>query len=369
MSLDLINNILNNNNLDEESLTTLLQAEGEAQKLLFEQSAKTKKEHVGNVSYYRGLIEFSNICSKNCYYCGIRAGNTQSNRYEINEKALLEAVKFAHEHRFGSVVFQAGERSDKAFIEKVDRLLKRSKQLTNNEIGITISLGEQTEETYRRWFESGAHRYLLRIETTNEELYYKLHPRNAKHDFAQRMEALQTLQKTGYQTGTGVMIGLPFQTHTDLARDLLFFKSFDVDMVGMGPYIEHAETPLYNHRHLLLPLQKRFELALRMIAVLRLLMPDINIAAATALQAIDAVGREKALKIGANVIMPNITPTVHRSDYQLYQNKPCTDEGANDCTNCLEARIGLAGDTIGYGKWGDSKHFYKRQQHRQFAEE
>jgi len=156
------------------------------------------------------------------------------------------------------------------------------------------------------------------------------------------------------------MVGLPFQTYEDLADDLFFFKQFDIDMIGMGPFIEHSETPLYQYTPNLLPQVERFNLTLKMIAILRLMMKDINIAASTALQAIDPIGREKALKVGANVFMPNITPTIHRSHYQLYQNKPCIDESASDCTNCIEARIKLAGDKIAYGEWGDSKHFGKR---------
>jgi biotin synthase len=156
------------------------------------------------------------------------------------------------------------------------------------------------------------------------------------------------------------MVGLPFQTYEDLANDLIFFKTIDIDMCGMGPYIEHKETPLFKYRNLLTTKEERFDLTLKMIAVLRLLMPDINIAAATALQAIDPAGREKALAIGANVIMPNLTPCEYRKEYDLYEDKPCMDEDKELCRNCLEARIELAGCEIGFGEWGDSKHFQNR---------
>ena len=156
------------------------------------------------------------------------------------------------------------------------------------------------------------------------------------------------------------MIGLPFQNTAHLADDLLFMRDFDVDMVGMGPYIEHQDTPLYQFRDQLMPIQDRFDLALKMIAILRILMKDINIAAATALQAIDPLGREKAVKIGANIIMPNITPGKFRNDYALYENKPCVDEEPEECKNCLDVRIQLADGEIGYGEWGDSKHFHRR---------
>ncbi len=358
---DRISRILKKEKFSKADIVKLLQTNKEERQLLFAKANEVKKEYVGLKTYYRGLIEFSNICAKDCYYCGIRAGNKNVRRYDISDEQILQAVKFAYDNNYGSVVFQSGERMDKQFIERIEQLLIKSKNITNGKIGITISLGEQSSETYKKWYNAGAHRYLLRIESSNKELYYKIHPQNAKHDFDTRLKALYDLQKIGYQTGTGVMIGLPFQTFEHLADDLLFFKAFDVDMVGMGPYIEHTETPLYHHRLLLLPLEERFILTLKMIAILRIMMKDINIAAATALQAIDPIGREKAIKVGANIIMPNITPTINREDYQLYENKPCIDEGADECTNCLEARIGISGDDIGYGEWGDAPHFKNRK--------
>ncbi len=327
---------------------------------LFEKARELRIQNYDHDIYIRGLIEFTNYCKNDCYYCGIRKSNSHSERYDIDDKAIVDAAIFAHEHQYGSLVLQSGERSDKAFTERITNLLKKIKDITKGELGITISLGEQSEETYQKWFDAGAHRYLLRIESSNRELYYKIHPKDEKHNFEARINCLHSLQKTGYQTGTGVMIGLPFQTYDDLADDLLFFKELNVDMVGMGPFIEHTETPLYAFKNELWPIQRRFEVALNMIATLRLLMPDINIAAATALQAIDPMGREKALRYGANVIMPNITPTTNRKDYTLYENKPCTDEGADDCSNCLSIRVEMAGREIGYSEWGDSRHFFKR---------
>lgn len=343
-----------------QDLITLLMSRDRDRQLLFERSRQVKEKILGKKVFFRGLVEFSNICSKDCFYCGIRKANNNVVRYNASDEEILEACRFAWQNRFGSVVLQSGELASKAFADRVDGLLKKIKQLSNNELGITLSCGEQSRETYLRWFESGAHRYLLRIEASNPNLYYKIHPRNVKHSFERRVEALQHLKETGYQVGTGVMIGLPFQTMEDLANDLLFFKQIDIDMCGMGPYIEHEHTPLYQHRHLLLSRKERFDLALKMIAVLRLLMPDINIAAATALQAIDPAGREKALTVGANVLMPNLTPCQYRKDYLLYEDKPCLDEDAELCRNCLEARIELAGSEIGYNEWGDSKHYFSR---------
>jgi biotin synthase len=343
--------------LEKEEIIELLKRSGNQKKSLFEKARKLKEETVGKKVFLRGLVEFSNICSKDCLYCGIRKSNKKVVRYNSTDDEILAACRFAWENRFGSVVLQSGELDSRAFIKRVENLLKKIKQLSNNELGITLSCGEQTLETYRRWLESGAHRYLLRIEASNPELYYKIHPKTKKHSFEKRLEALHSLRKTGYQVGTGVMIGLPFQTFEDLADDLIFLKKMDIDMCGMGPYIEHENTPMYQYRHLLKTKQERFDLALNMIAVLRLLMPDINIAAATALQAIDPAGREKALAVGANIIMPNLTPFNYRKEYLLYEDKPCLDEDAELCRNCLEARIELAGCEIGYNEWGDSKHF------------
>jgi biotin synthase len=355
-----INEIVNGQNFTKIDLLQLLQSDGEDRQILWKKAGEIKEREVGNKVYFRGLVEFSNICSKDCLYCGIRKSNEKVVRYNATDDEILAACRFAWENRFASVVLQSGELSSPAFVKRIDGLLKQIKQLSNNKLGITLSCGEQSQETYQRWFESGAHRYLLRIEASNSELYYKIHPNTKGHSFEKRKEALYFLRNTGYQVGTGVMIGLPFQTLEDLADDLLFFNELDIDMCGMGPYIEHENTPLYQYRHLLKTKQERFELALNMIASLRLLMPDINIAAATALQAIDPGGREKAIAVGANVIMPNLTPCEYRKEYLLYEDKPCIDEDADLCRNCLEARIDLAGGEIGFGDWGDSKHFFRR---------
>ncbi len=355
-----IEEILQKESLEKPDLITLLSAEGEEKKQLFRHAAQVKQEHVGNKVFFRGLIEFSNICSKDCYYCGIRKSNKKVSRYNLSDEEILEAARFAYENNYGSVVLQGGEIDSPKFTERIERLLQEIKKLSDGGLGITLSLGEQSRDTYARWMEAGAHRYLLRIESSSRELFEKIHPHDEHHEFDRRYDCLRTLQELGYQAGTGVMIGLPFQSVEDLADDLLFMQSFDVDMVGMGPYIEHHDTPLYAYRDQLLPIGERFDLALKMIATLRILMKDINIAAATALQAIDPLGREKAVKIGANVIMPNVTPGLFRNDYALYENKPCTDEEPDQCKGCLDARLKLADGEIGYGEWGDSQHFLKR---------
>ena len=344
----------------KSELIELLLSSGDERALLLREGARLKKLYVDKITYFRGLVELSNICSKNCLYCGIRSGNSLVNRYSLSDEEVIESVKFAHKNHFASVVLQSGEISSKKFTSRIADLLAKINNETNSELGITLSLGEQSYETYKLWRECGAKRYLLRIESSNKELYHKIHPNDTKHNYEKRIECLHNLKELGYQVGTGVMVGLPFQTIEHLAEDLMFMKTFDIDMCGMGPYLEHHDTPLYQYKDELLPQKERFDLTLKMIAILRIMMKDINIAATTAMQAIDKLGREKALMIGANVIMPNVTPGVYRSEYHLYENKPCIDEEAEDCISCLEARIAIAGDTIGLDEHGDSRHYARR---------
>ncbi len=327
---------------------------------LFELARATKLKYVGDKVFLRGIIEFSNICIKNCYYCGIRRDNKKLKRYTLTDKEIITSALYAYKNKMGSIVLQSGERKDKNFVNKITFLIKEIKNKTNGNLGITLSLGEQDKEVYKEWFKAGAHRYLLRIEVSNPNLYKIYHPDDSVHSYHNRLKCLYYLKEIGYQTGTGVMIGLPFQKIEDLADDLLFFREIDIDMVGMGPYIEHSNTPLYKYRKKLLSLKERIFLSFKMIAVLRLLMPDINIAATTALQAIDPMGREKAIKIGANVIMPNITPGYVRKNYFLYENKPCSEENSEDCLPCLINRLKIIGAKVALEEWGDSKHYFNR---------
>lgn len=345
---------------NREDLIAMLSAEGGERKLLFAKAAEIKQKYVGNKVYYRGLIELSNICSKNCYYCGIRKGNKSLKRYNLSDDEIIAAARFAWENKYASIALQSGEIESDAFTVRIENLLRRIMEMTDGSLGITISLGEQTEEVYRRWMEAGARRYLLRIEASDPELYLKLHPNDGHHLFSRRVECLESLKRLGYQTGTGVMIGLPWQTVNHLAADIEFMREMDIDMCGMGPYIEHADTPLISKTDSLMPLIDRFDLSLKMIATMRIVMKDINIVAATALQAIDPMGREKGVMVGANIVMPNITPGKYRDSYKLYDNKPCTDDSEEDCKGCLEARLGLANADIGYGEWGDSVHYARR---------
>jgi biotin synthase len=345
--------------LTRNDLIHLLSLEtAEGIRRLFDRAYQVKMEQVGNKVYFRGLIEMSNICRKDCFYCGIRRSNRNVVRYQLTEEEILESARFAYENNYGSVVLQSGEREDAKFVEFVERVVRAVKEMSGGRLGITLSLGEQTEETYRRWFAAGAHRYLIRIETSNEDLYGRLHPKD--HSFSRRIGCLRSLYEIGYQVGTGVMIGLPGQTIEDLADDILFFEKMDIAMVGMGPYLVHKDTPLSEAMPDFDKMrEKQLGLALRMIAAVRIYLKDVNIASTTALQALDPLGREMGLKAGANIIMPNVTGTEYRSSYRLYDNKPCLDENASYCRVCLEHRIDSIGEVIGFNEWGDSPHFKK----------
>ncbi|MGC9362282.1 MAG: [FeFe] hydrogenase H-cluster radical SAM maturase HydE, partial [Candidatus Syntrophosphaera sp.] len=336
----------------DELITMLSLTDRDELQKLYERAYAVKKKYVGTKVYFRGIIELSNICSKNCLYCGIRSGNKNVKRYMMEREEILAEARWCYEQRYGSLVLQAGEREDKKWTDLITSLIRDIKEVSDNKLGITLSLGEQTEEVYQDWFEAGAHRYLLRIETSNPELYKTLHPRD--HSFQRRLRCLRDLKKLGYQTGTGVMMGLPGQTAGDLADDILFFYDEDMDMLGMGPFIPHKDTPLGHLVENYDP-ETALEKGLKMIAACRIALKDVNIASTTALQALMPTGRELGLLAGANVIMPNLTDVRYRAQYQLYDGKPCLDENASLCRNCLENRIRSIGETIGYGEWGDPR--------------
>ncbi|MBD3316075.1 MAG: [FeFe] hydrogenase H-cluster radical SAM maturase HydE [Chitinivibrionales bacterium] len=352
------------NAFGREEIIALLSANTtRARETIRSAAEKMLLKHCGDRVYYRGLIEFSNVCARNCRYCGIRGGNTYVKRYTLSYEEILAQALWCAEQGYGSVVLQSGERCDREFVEFVIDTVRVIKNRTRGErlpdgLGVTLCVGEQSRETYERFFEAGAHRYLLRIETTSPRLFSAWHP--PEQSLENRIACLQALQSIGFQVGTGVMIGVPGQSIEDLADDVLFMRDLDVDMVGMGPYIPHKQTPLGEKDPTGDPTY-RFESALLMIAVVRLVMKDVNIAATTALQALDPQGREHGLAFGANVIMPQLTPTEKRKDYLLYEGKPCVDETATQCKGCLAARIASVGRVVGYERWGDSVHFARRR--------
>lgn len=342
---------------------------------LYQAAFRIKNEQSGPGIFLRGLMEISNQCQKNCLYCGIRHQNEATLRYDLPESDILALGHKAAELGYASIVLQGGERVDNKFVSKITRLLQGLKNIELKRgvdggtrkphqakgLGITLSLGEQTEEVYREWYEAGAHRYLLRIESSDPELYGKIHPQDKLHTYQRRIEALQSLRRVGYQVGTGVMIGLPFQTEEHLVKDLLFFKHLDIDMCGMGPYIPHHDTPLAVYADKIPSPERRLDLSIRMVALLRMLMPNINIAATTALQVLSDRGRELAIEAGANVVMPNLTDLLYRSNYDLYDGKPGASVDA-DLTDSPFARyLQERNIPILRGEWGDSMHYFARQ--------
>ena len=261
----------------------------------------------------RGLIECSNICAKDCLYCGIRKGNAKVPRYLIPDEEVAACIDEARRRGYPAVAFQAGEIESEANTAYYERHIAMCRGLE-----VTLSLGEQAEEVYRRWKDAGAMRYLIRIETSNRELYAKIHP--AECSFERRLGCIRMLKRLGYVTGSGVMIGLPGQTIDDLAHDIVFYGDENLDMVGMGPYVAHPDSLMPDSRYQLPT--TNYQLSLRMIALTRLYLWNVNIVAATALEALDPEnGRRRGIDAGANVIMPNLTPEKFRVEYDLYPGK------------------------------------------------
>lgn len=315
---------------------------------------QTLLAHCGDSVRLRGLIEFSNRCTADCHYCGIRRSNRALTRYTLGLDEIVATARWCGETGYGSVVLQSGERRDARFVRFISDAVRAIKDATRSPVlpdgvGITLCVGEQSSEAYAAWFAAGAHRYLLRMETSSPRLFAALHP--PAQTYAARLACLKSLKAIGYRVGTGVMIGLPGQRLEDLADDVAFFRELGADMIGMGPYIPHAQATLPGT---LLDAPARLQLALRMIAATRLSLPGINIAATTALQTLAADGREQGLRFGANVIMPQATPLRFRRQYALYDGKPCLDDSAGQCAACLEARIASVGRRMLRDAWGDA---------------
>jgi len=365
-----IQSILQKKDFDEADIVTLLAATHPNDVEAVRRRAESELlKHCGRNVHFRGLVEFSNVCERNCYYCGIRRGNLKVDRYNLSREGILTLAKDCAERGFGSLVLQSGERRDSVFIALVEDVVRTIKKHTRNAslpngLGITLCVGEQSEETYRRFFAAGAHRYLLRIETSSPQLFKKLHPPG--QTFSRRLSCLKTLKEIGYQVGSGILIGVPGQTPRDLARDVLFLRDQDVDMIGMGPYVVHRRTPV-GRRYPPLTANRRKEImrvSLLMIAVVRIVLKNVNIAATTALQSLDSWGRERGVQFGANVIMPQMTPPDVRNQYLLYQNKPVVDEYADDFKSAFEKRLRPLNREIALNRWGDSPHYFVRDGHK-----
>ncbi|OPY58314.1 MAG: Biotin synthase [Pelotomaculum sp. PtaU1.Bin035] len=332
--------------LSKKDLACLLALENQGDlDVLYDKADKVRQKYVGDEVHLRGLIEFSNYCRKNCNYCGIRRGNSKIKRYRMAIEEILDTVSVAEELGYRTVVLQSGE--DMSYtVDKLAELIKRIKQQVD--VAITLSIGERPREEYERLYEAGADRFLLRFETSSRELYRWLHPDSS---YDERMEILTWLKEIGYQVGSGVMIGLPGQTVEGLAQDILKFKELDLDMVGVGPYICHEETPLAGHA------SGNVEMTFKVIALTRIVIPYAHIPATTALATLrPADGREKALQLGANVVMPNVTPAKYRALYELYPSKVCVQEEAAQCHGCMYGRIYSLGRPISQ----DYGHSFRR---------
>jgi biotin synthase len=362
----LLSSLLAQTGFSDADILALLRLEDETDIAQLRQAAfEVATREVGNSVYCRGLVEISNLCVRDCLYCGIRKSNHAISRYSLDAQTVIEAATWAARTGYGSCVLQAGERQDAAFVRFIEDCVREIKQRTISEtlpqgLGITLSLGEQSLETYRRWFNAGAHRYLLRIETSSPALFARIHPR--EQSIKSRLQALADLASVGFQVGTGVMIGLPEQTLEDLAADIRFFADRDIDMIGMGPYITATGGAMTDES--MMPSHDLLQLSLKMIAVTRLVLRDVNIAATTALQTLAADGRERGIAFGANVVMPNMTPVEARANYQLYDGKVCLNESREECSGCLARRILSVGRHVGHNAWGDSKHYGRRNDAR-----
>jgi biotin synthase len=322
---------------------------------------------VGPEVHLRGLIEISNACVRACAYCGISVHNRTIQRYRMGREEILDCARRAKELGYGTVVMQAGEDPllTGPFIAGIVRAIKQETGLA-----VTLSLGERGADDLRMWKAAGADRYLLRFESSNPHLYARIHPAAHGHPAVDpqgevpRIGMLRELQALGYQAGTGVMVGIPGQTWDDLVRDLRAFQGLDIEMIGVGPWIPHPATPLAqdfsNAAEHGLQVPNTVNMALKMVALARLLVPDANIPATTAVATLDkAHGREDALKAGANVVMPNLTPPQYRALYEIYPDKACVNETAEQCHSCLAARIHSVGRCIGSGP-GEAPKTHRR---------
>ena len=360
--------ILNKNEFSKNDVCDLLKltASNDLQKLQH-RANEILLSNVSNDVFIRGLIEFSNYCVCDCCYCGIRKSNINIERYQLTVAEIIDCINFAKEVNFAAVVLQSGERNDAQFIDYLLEIIKAIKKTTTSEklpngFGITLSIGEQTEDNYRKLFDAGAERFLLRIETTNKNLFEEIH--TVENNYARRTKCISLLQKIGFQVGTGVMIGLPEQTVEDLAEDIIFFKENDIDMIGMGPYIPHKKTPMgekfLQNNNLIFDKEKQLQLGLNMIAVARIVLKDVNIASTTALETLCKNGRLLGLQYGANVVMPQLTPNLYKANYLLYDKKPTVNENSEKIFEKFTIDCENIGRKVAFGKSGTSLHYFKK---------
>ena len=334
--MDTVEKFLKDHSLSLEGYRELLDRwqEADVREVLKSEAVKLRKKYYGDKVFTRGLIEFTNYCKNNCYYCGIRKGNHNAQRYRLTKEEILECCKQGYELGFRTFVLQGGE--DPYYTDEKMADIIRSIRESYTDCAITLSIGEKSYESYRLFREAGADRYLLRHETANEEHYGKLHPRQMS--LANRMKCLYNLKELGYQVGAGFMVGSPGQTLDCLAEDMVFLQELKPQMVGIGPFIPHHDTDFANEP------AGSVDLTLFLLSVIRIMLPKVLLPATTALGTMDPRGREKGLAVGANVVMPNLSPVMNRKKYDLYDNKICTGEEAAECRGCLGRRV----ESVGY---------------------
>jgi len=318
-------------------------ASTEERKSLFAAALEKRRQYYGNSVYFRGLIEFSSYCKNDCYYCGIRKSNKNAHRYRLTREEILGCCEEGRRLGFRTFVLQSGE--DPYYTD--DRMCSIIAEIHRRfpDCAITLSTGEKSRESYQKYFDAGADRYLLRHESASEPHYMKLHPEDMS--LGHRKQCLHDLKEIGYQVGAGFMVGSPFQTCDDLASDLIFLRELKPHMIGIGPFIPHRDTAFADEK------TPTKDLTLIMLALVRLMLPEVLLPATTALGTVDPNGREDGLRAGANVVMPNLSPVTHRKDYSLYDNKICTGEEAAECLGCLTQRIRAAGFEPDFSR-GDS---------------
>ena len=321
---------------DQELLELITTTDSAANELLAARADKIRQQYYGKKVYIRGLIEFTNYCKNNCYYCGIRAGNGQAQRYRLTKEQILDCCAEGYRLGFRTFVLQGGE--DPYYTDERICDIVAAIRAQHPDCAITLSIGEKERASYQAYFDAGANRYLLRHETATPEHYAQLHP--ASMSLANRKRCLFDLKEIGYQVGSGFMVGSPYQTPANLLADLRFLQELEPDMIGIGPYITHEQTPFADKK------SGTAEQTLRLLSILRLMFPYALLPATTALGTIHPNGRELGLKAGGNVVMPNLSPVSVRKLYELYENKICTGEEAAQCRGCLEARVRMAGYEI-----------------------
>lgn len=344
---DIAYRFIEENRLDRDEYAFLIDNRNDEKlkSIITDEAVRLRKMYYGDKVFTRGLIEFTNICKNDCYYCGIRRSNSNADRYRMTEEEIMKCCENGYNLGFRTFVLQGGE--DPFYTDEMIVHIVKSIKAEYPQCAVTLSIGEKSYESYKLYREAGADRYLLRHETADEAHYRTLHPEEMS--LSNRKQCLYNLKELGYQVGAGFMVGSPGQSVENIAQDLCFLQELKPDMVGIGPFIPHSDTIFANEK------SGDVELTLFLLSVIRIMIPDVLLPATTALGTVDPSGREKGILAGANVVMPNLSPVDNRKKYDLYDNKICTGEEAAECRGCLERRI----NSIGYrivAERGDRQH-------------